>query len=152
MGVPNRLVAFRWSLYVVHDSDVIAYAMHADSVIGILYRLMYCYRGGAQPLPSWSLVLKFNHTQAAIPLRPAHFTADGASVTPELLATITAADPGWNVSGGELFFEDAVTRRRLTLSHFPRTVDLDDATAQIEASFTADDEVTFYSVMARLFG
>lgn len=146
MGLLNKLLGFRWSLYIVRDEKNIAYAMHENSVMRIAGYAMGYFAEGAKPVAPWSLYLNFNQAHKTIRLEPHHFTADGENLTPKLLAEIEAIDPGWRVKGAEPVFEEAATKTRLKLS---------EGSIDIEAMMRNLDkprEVTFYSVMNEVFG
>jgi hypothetical protein len=149
LGVLNNLFGFRWSLYVVRDGKEIAYAMHENSVIRLVGYAMGYFADGQQPVAPWSLYLNFNHTHSTIRLQPHHFTPDGASVTPALIAEVEAIDSGWRVKGAEPVFEEAATKKRLKISgHSIGAID-------VQAMMRGLDEpreVTFYSVMDEVFG
>lgn len=146
MGLLNKLLGFRWSLYIVRDEKSIAYAMHENSVMRIAGYAMGYFAEGAKPVAPWSLYLNFNKAHKTIRLEPHHFTADGENITSKLAAEIEAIDPGWRVKGAEPVFEEAATKKRLKLS---------EGNIDIEAMMRNVDkprEVTFYSVMNEVFG
>jgi len=109
VGLLNKWLGFRWSLYIAQNGNQLAYAMHENSVMRIVGYVMGCFADGAQPVPPWSLYLNFNHTHRTIQLRPEHFTLNGDNVTNRLIADIEAIDPGWKVKGAEPVFEERAT-------------------------------------------
>lgn len=102
-SVANKLYEYRWSLYVARDDKQLVYAMHDDSVIGIVGHVMAYFRGGANPVPPWSLYLNFNKKQKYFELHPEHFTMDGRNVTPLLIQEIESIDPGYLAHIGFFF-------------------------------------------------
>ena len=149
MGLLNKLFGFRWSLYIVRDGKNIVYAMHENSVMRLAGYAMGHFAGGSLPVSPWSLYLNFNQTHRTILLQPHHFTADGESVTPALVAEVEAIDPGWRVEGAEPVFEEAATKKRLKISeHSPGSIDIE----AMMRSLDKPREVTFHSVMDEVFG
>lgn len=149
MGYFNKLLGFRWSLYIVQNGNQLAYAMHEHSVTRMLGYVMGYFSDGGRPVEPWSLYLNFNHNHQTIKLEPWHFAADGENVSPALIQQIESIDPGWRVAGGEPVFEEAATKKRIKISeHKPGQID-------IQAIFDNIDkprEITFFSVMNHVFG
>jgi len=110
MGLLNKFLGFRWSLYVVKNGNQLAYAMHEHSALRMVGYVMGYFADGGKPVEPWSLLLNFNHKHQTIALRPEHFTRDGENVTSVLIQEIEAVDPGWEVKGGEPVFEEAATK------------------------------------------
>jgi len=149
MSFLNKVLGFRWSLYIVRDENSLAYAMHENSVVRLAGYAMGYFAGGARPVPPWSLYLNFNHDHKILRLAPHHFTPDGENVTPDLIAEIEVIDPGWRVKGGEPVFEEAATKRRLKISeHSPGGIDIEAMLRNLDKP----SEMTFYSVMNEVFG
>ena len=149
MGFLNKRFGYRWSLYIVRDSNKIAYAMHENSAMRLIGYTMNYFAVGAQPVAPWSLYLNFNHTHKTIRLQPHHFTTDGENVTQALTTEIEAIDPGWRVKGAEPIFEEAGTKKRLNISeHVSGQIDLQAMLREIDKP----RETTFYSVMNEVFG
>lgn len=149
MGFFNKLLGFRWSLYIVRDGKNLAYAMHENSVMRLAGYAMGYFIGGAQPVAPWSLYLNFNQTHKTIRLYPHHFTAAGENVTPALIAEVEAIDPGWRVKGADPIFEEAATKKRLNISeHSLGNIDIQAMMRNLDQP----REVTFYSVMDEVFG
>jgi len=149
MGFLNKLLGFRWSLYVVQNGNQLTYAMHENSVLRIVGYVMKYFENGGQPVPPWSLYLNFNHTHQTIKLGPEHFTSDGENVTSLLIQQIETIDPKWKVKGGEPVFEEAATKKRLKISeHEPGKID---AKAMLK-NINKPRELTFYRVMNNVFG
>jgi hypothetical protein len=149
LGLLNKLLGFRWSLYIVRDGKTLAYAMHENSVVRLAGYAMGYFAGGAQPVAPWSLYLNFNHAHKTIQLQSHHFTADGENITPALVAEVEAIDPGWRVKGAEPVFEEAATKKRLKISeHSVGNIDIE----AMMRSLDKPRQVTFYSVMDEVFG
>lgn len=149
MGLLNKLLGFRWSLYVVRDGNNVAYAMHENSVIRLAGYTMSYFAEGARPVAPWSLCLNFNRTHETIKLQPHHFTADGENIAPALISAVEAIDPGWRVKGAEPVFEEAATKKRLRISeHTAGSIDIEAMLRNLDKP----REVTFFSVMNEVFG
>lgn len=117
MGFLNKLLGFRWSLYIVQNGNQVAYVMHEHSVLRMVGYVMGYFADGGRPIAPWSLHLNFNQKHQTIDLESKHFTSDGEDVTPVLIRQIESIDPGWKVKGGEPVFEEAATKKRLKLCH-----------------------------------
>lgn len=104
MGLFNKLLGYRWSLYIVKHGNEIEYVMHENSVIRIAGYVMSYYKNGATPHAPWSLRLNFNKKQQAFELNSNHFTPDGENITNEFIRQIETIDPGYRVSGSEPVF------------------------------------------------
>ena len=157
MGFFNKLLGFRWSLYVVTGEKQLLYAMHENNPMKMVGYLMLYFANGKDPIEPWSLWLNFNHKHKAFKLHSKHFTPDGEGVTRVLIQDIEALDPGWEVSSAEPVFEDAITKKRLNINSFNRKSGQIDWEAHIQQMM--DDieqkksrEVTFFSVMDEVFG
>lgn len=149
MGFLNKVLGFRWSLYVVKNGNQLAYAMHEHSALGMVGYVMGYFADGGRPVEPWSLLLNFNHKHQTIPLRPEHFTRNGENVTSVLIQEIEAVDPGWEVKAGEPVFEEAATKKRIKISeHTPGRIDIQ---AMLD-NIGKPRELTFYSVMDDVFG
>lgn len=146
MGLLNKLLGFRWSLYIVQNEKELIYAMHCHSVLKIVGYVMGRFAGGKKPVEPWSLYLNFNHTHQNIKLGPEHFTSDG-EFTQTLIRQIESIDPGWQVGGDEPIFEEAATRKPLKI--IESTEDYIQATLYNTGK---PKEVTFFSVMRNVFG
>lgn len=145
MGLLNKLLGFRWSLYIVQNQKELIYAMHCHSVLKIVGYVMGCFAGGKKPVEPWSLYLNFNHTHQNIKLGPEHFTPDG-EFTQALIRQIESIDPGWQAGGDEPIFEEAATRKSLKI--------IESTEDYIQAALVTGKphEVTFFSVMRNVFG
>lgn len=149
MGLFNKLLGFRWSLYIVQNGNQLAYAMHEHSVLRMVGYVMAYFEGGGRPIEPWSLYLNFNKNHQTIKLGPEHFTANGENVTPLLIHQIEAIDPGWKVKDGEPVFEEAATKKRIKIAeHEPGEIDIQ---AMLD-NINKPREVTFYRVMDEVFG
>ena len=149
MGFLNRLLGFRWSLYIVQNGNQLAYAMHEHSVMRMIGYVMGRFANGGKPVDPWSLHLNFNHKHTSIKLGPEHFTPDGKNVTPLLMQQIESIDPGWKVKGGEPVFEEAATKKRIKITdHTPGKIDLQ---AMLE-NIDKPRELTFFRVLDEVFG
>ncbi len=149
MSLLNKLLGFRWSLYIVRNGNELVYAMHEHSVIRMLGYVMRYFANGRRPVEPWSLYVNFNHEHQTIKLGPEHFTPDGENFTPTLIQQIESIDPGWKVKGGEPVFEEAATKKRLKISAHERgKIDIK---AMLE-NINKPREVTFFSVMDEIFG
>jgi hypothetical protein len=149
MGFFNKLLGFRWSLYIVRDGNQLVYAMHEHSVFGMIGYVMSCFANGGKPVEPWDLYLNFNHKHQLIKLGPEHFSSDGKQVTPLLIQQIESIDPGWRVKGGEPVFEDAVTKKRIKITdHVPGKFDLQAMLDNIDKT----PEPTFFSILDEVFG
>lgn len=148
-SVSNKLLGFRWSLYVVRGDKQLIYAMHDDSVLGIVGYVMGYFQGGAKPVPPWSLYLNFNKKHQSFELRPEHFTTDGQDVTPLFIQEIESIDPGYlDVTGGDPVFLEAATNREL-----PIVGKIDySSSVSVLASLRNSREGTFFSIMDDVFG
>lgn len=149
MGIFNKLFGFRWSLYVVRNSNQLVYAMHENAVVRMVGYVTRYFVGGREPVEPWSLHLNFNHTHQTIRLGSHHFTADGENVTPILIREIEAIDSGWKVKGGEPVFEEIATKRRIKISDRP--LGRIDIQAMLD-NIDEPREATFFSVMDEVFG
>jgi hypothetical protein len=149
MGFFNKLLGFRWSLYIVRDGNQLAYAMHEHSVMGMIGYVMGSFANGGKPVEPWSLYLNFNHKHQLIKLGPEHFTPDGENVTPLLIQQIETIDPGWRVKSGEPVFEEAATKKRIKITdHVPGKWDIQAMLDNIDKP----REVTFFRVLDDVFG
>lgn len=150
MSLLNKLLGFRWSLYVVRNGNELVYAMHEHSVVRMLGYVMRYFANGRTPVEPWSLYVNFNHKHQSIKLGSEHFTPDGENFTPTLIQQIESIDPGWKVKGGEPVFEEAATKKRIKISaHEPG--EIVDIQAMLE-NISKPREVTFFSVMKEVFG
>jgi len=152
MGLLNKLLGFRWSLYIVQNEKELIYAMHCHSVLKIVGYVMGFFADGGRPVEPWSLYLNFNHTHQNIKLGPDHFTADGEHVTQTLIRQIEFIDPGWQVGGDEPIFEEAATRKSLKISAHTTGGYIDVHAMFDSISNNKPREVTFFSVMRDVFG
>jgi hypothetical protein len=147
-AIATRL-GYRWSLYIVRNEKELLYAMHANSVFGMLGYVMLYFANGSRPVAPWGLYLNFNHTNKTIKLGPEHFTTDGKSTTPELTNQIKAIDPGYQVGYEEPVFVEAATRKELKISEYGTgRIDLQ----AMMNNINKPKDVTFYSVMNTVFG
>jgi|GEM_PF-1964452 len=145
----GKSIGFRWSLYIVRDENRLVYAMHENSVIGIVGYVMGFYANGAKPVTPWSLYLNFNHKHQTIKLGPEHFTPDGENITSALIHAIEIIDPGWKVKGGEPIFVEAATKKRIRISNSTlEHIDLQ----KILDNFDKPRDPTFFSIMDEVFG
>lgn len=151
MGILNRLLGYRWSLYIVQNDNELCYAMHGDSVMGIVGYVMTNFEDGLQPVEPWSLYLNFNHKNQTIKLVPEHF--NGNRVSHRLIEEIEAIDTGWKLPYREPIFEEAATKKRLSISGKQQTIQeiFEKAKSEI-AGNKKPEEVTFFSVMSVVFG
>ena len=149
MGFLNKVLGYRWSLYIVLNGDQITFAMHEHSVLRIVGYVMSYFANGAKPVSPWSLVLNFNHKHQTIKLDSRHFTSDGENVTSLLIQEIEAIDPGWKVKGSEPIFEEAATKKQLKISGYE--IGKTDITEYIK-NFDKPPEITFFTVMEKVFG
>lgn len=145
--VANQL-GYRWSLYIVRNENELLYAMHENSVLGMVGYFMSYFANGSIPVAPWSLYLNFNHANKTIKLGSEHFTADGKNSTPELIRQIKAIDPGYQVGSAEPVFEEAATRKSLKISEYGAGVDLQ---AMVD-NIGKPRKITFFSVMDEVFG
>lgn len=150
MGFLNKLLGYRWSLYIVQNDRELIYAMHHDSVNMMIGYVELYFSDGAEPVEPWSLYLNFNHTHKTIKLNAHHFAND--MPTPDLFQAIEAIDPDWGdekFKGSEPIFEEAANKRRLKISeHKMGHIDLQ---AMID-NVGKPRETTFFSVMDMVFG
>ena len=145
MGFFNKLLGFRWSLYIVQNGNQLAYAMHEHAVVGMAGYVMGYFANGGKPVEPWSLYLNFNHKHQSFQLLPEHFTPDGKNLTPLLIKQIESIDPGWKVKGGEPIFEEPSTKKRIIIQ--------ESTTEFIQAAFSDKPrELTFFRVMDEVFG
>jgi hypothetical protein len=152
MGFLNKLLGFRWSLYVVQNGNQLMYAMHEDSVMPMLGYVMGYFARNGRPAEPWSLYLNFNHKHQMIQLGPEHFTADGTNITPTLMRQIESIDSGWRVKAAEPIFEEAATKKRIKINEYEPGLNAHDL---VHAIFNANGkprELTFFSVMDEVFG
>ncbi len=157
MGFFNKLLGFRWSLYIVKDEKQLVYAMHENNPMKMVGYLMLYFANGKNPVEPWSLWLNFNHKHKAFKLNSEHFTPDGESVTRVLIQNIEALDPGWKVNSADPVFEDAITKKRLNINSYNTEQGHIDWEAKIqqmmdEIQENKPREVTFFSVMDEVFG
>lgn len=149
MGFLNKLLGFRWSLYIVQNGNQVAYAMHENSAMRMLGYVMGYFADGGEPVEPWGLYLNFNHKHQAIKLEPEHFTPDGENVTAALIRQIEFIDPDWKVKGAEPVFEEAATKKRIKISeNTPGHIGIQSMFDNINKP----RELTFYSVMDGVFG
>jgi hypothetical protein len=149
MGLLNKFLGFRWSLYIVMNENQLVFAMHEDSVITMVEYVMGYFADGGKPVEPWSLYLNFNHKHQTIKLGPEHFTSDGENVTPALIRQIESIDPGWQVKGGEPIFIEALTKKHLKITEYkPQHIDIQTMFGNINKP----RELTFYTVMDGVFG
>jgi hypothetical protein len=153
MGLFNRLFGFRWSLYVVKNDNQLLYAMHANSVMGMVGYVMTSFRDGQEPVEPWSLFLNFNHKHKLIKLAPHHFKDNGDNVSARLISEIEAIDKNWRVKYQEPVFEDALTKMRLKISSSNGAIDMNALFEQAKAELSGKPkDVTFFSVLDKVFG
>lgn len=145
MGFFDKLKGFRWSLHIIQNENKLIYVMHENAVIRIVGYLMGFYANGGRPVQPWSLYLNCNHNHKSIKLLPEHFTSDGENPTSLLIQEIEAVDSGWQVKGGEPIFEDAVTKKLIKIQ---------ESSSEYLQAVLSDKprEITFYSVMDKIFG
>lgn len=154
MGLLNRLFGYRWSLYLVHDGQLV-YAMHQNSVIRILGYVMNYFAKG-EPVHPWTLHLNFNHKHQSIQLKRNHFSPDGNNLSRELISEIERIDPGYRVQGGEPVFMYAPTKKVIPIS--AHGIDLNDLSVEaIQNSLEKmmnqeEEEPSYYSIMDEIFG
>ena len=145
MGFFNKLLGFRWSLYIVQNGNQLTYAMHEHAVIRMAGYVMGYFADGGKPVEPWSLYLNFNHKHQSFKLLPEHFTPDGENITHLIIQQIESIDPGWQVKGGEPVFEEAATKKRIKIQESTNEF--------IKATFSDKPrELTFYRVMDEVFG
>lgn len=145
MGIFNKLLGFRWSLYIVKNGNQLAYAMHEHAVIRMAGYVMGYFADGGKPVEPWSLYFNFNHKHQSFQLLPEHFTQDGENITPLLTQLIKSIDPDWQVKGGEPIFEEAATKKRIKIQ--------ESTSEYIQSAFSDKPrELTFYRVMDEVFG
>ena len=146
MGFLIKSFNRRWSLYVVKDNQSVV-AMHANCVIQIVGYVMGYFANGRKPIQPWNLYLCSNGQQ--ILLGSEHFTSDGENPTPLLIQQIESIDSRWNgFKAGEIWCEDAVTKKSLKISEHAR------GRIDVQAMFDNLDkprERTFFSVMDEVF-
>lgn len=149
----NRFLAeepgFRWSLYIVHEGGLM-FAMHEHSVLRIAAYVMSYFARGKAPVAPWGLYLNFNAENQAIRLSAAHFTADGAMFSRELIQEIKVIDPGYGVAPGEPVFEEAATKKRLRITDVSTDSPVD-FQSEVD-NWDRPKELTFFRVMDRVFG
>lgn len=148
MGFLNKLLGFRWSIYIVKNGNELMYAMHGNSAMRMLGYLIGYFENGGSPVEPWSLHLNFNKKHESIKLEPEHFTSDGG-VAPALIQQISSIDPGWKVKGNEPVFEEAATKNKIKFNEY--------GSGKIDLQAMIDNtgkpkEVTFYTVMDNVFG
>jgi len=147
----NKILGYRWSLYVVRNDKELIYAMHEDSVIRIVGYVMGYYKNGSEPIAPWSLYLNFNKNHTSFQLKPDYFTPDGNNVTRELIKKIESIDPDFRVKGAEPFFIDVLNNKRLEIRHKTEHISsLEDIIKNFEED--ASKGPTFFSVMDEIFG
>lgn len=145
MGFFDKLLGFRWSLYIVQNGNQLTYAMHEHAVIRMAGYVMGYFADGAKPVEPWSLYLNFNHKHQSFQLLSEHFTPDGENITPLLIQKIESIDAGWQVKGGEPIFEEAATKKRIKIQ--------ESASEYLQSAYTNKPrELTFYRVMDEVFG
>ncbi len=153
MGFFNKLFGFRWSLYIIRNENQLVYAMHEHSVRMLVEYVMRYFAEGRRPVEPWSLHLNFNHKHQTIKLEPELFTPNGEYMSPELKRRIESIDPGWEVKGGEPWFEEAATKKHLKITDYPPGQDIATINSYIQARLDGKpSETTFYSVMDEVFG
>jgi hypothetical protein len=150
MELLNKLLGFRWSLYVVHNGSLV-FAMHEDSALRMVSYVMSYFADGKMPVPPWELYLNFNHKHQTIKILPAHFTIDVKDFTPLLIHQIEAIDPGWNVKGGEPVFEEAATKKKLKISGAPKSGSAEELQSMLD-NIEKPKELTFFFIMDIVFG
>jgi hypothetical protein len=149
MGLLNKLLGYRWSLYVVRNENELIYAMHEHSVIELIDWVMVKYfENGLSPVEPWSLYLNFNKNHKKIKLMPQHFS--GLKISDELMDTISAIDPGWDVKAGKPVFMEAATKKVLKISEYMPGEEMD-LQAMMD-NINKPKDPTFYSVMDEVFG
>ncbi len=116
MGFFNKLLGYRWSLYIVQNGNQLVYAMHEHSVLRMVGYVMAYFEDGGRPIEPWSLYLNFNNNHQTIKLGPEHFTADGENVTPLLIHQIEAIVRRCKVKGGEPEVGKAASNKRLKIT------------------------------------
>ena len=144
MGFFNKLLGYRWSLYVVRNEKELIYAMHEHSVIRMLGYVMTNFKNGGLPVKPWSLHLNFNKTNQSIKLGMEHFTQDGYE-SPLLLKQIESIDSGWKVKGSEPVFEEVSTKKRLEIGGGRINVH------EMLKNQGKPREITFFTVMRQVF-
>jgi hypothetical protein len=152
-GLAAARKGFRWSLYFVHKSDGLRYALHENAVAVLLGYVVAKVENGKHIGRDWDLHVNFNWEHKAIRLEERHFQ-DG-NISPELLTKIAAIDPGWMVQGGRPMFVDARTEKELRLGWAYETVyQRADKRASIEQmlQIDGDEHPTLASVMSEVFG
>ena len=146
MGFFNKLLGYRWSLYVVRNEKELIYAMHEHSVIRMLGYVMLYFENGGKPVEPWSLYLNFNKNHQKLKLGTEHFTPDGTNLSPLLIKQIEAIDSGWKVKGSEPVFEEVATKKRLKISRENISIQ-----GMLE-NVNKPSEITFFTVMRQVFG
>jgi len=147
MGLFNKLLGYRWSLYITKNGNEIEYVMHENSVLRIAGYVMPYFKGGATPNSPWTLHLNFNKKHHSFELKPNHFTPDGENVTDELIRQIESIDPGYRVGGSEPVFMNAKTKEKINIS---RSLDFNSMKKMLE-NLDAPEEKTFYKIMDEIF-
>ncbi len=150
MGLLDKLLGYRWSLYIVKNGNEAVYVMHENSVLRMVGYVMQYYKEGRTPNHPWSIHLNFNSKRQAFELTPTHFSPDGENVTQSLISKIKGIDPGWQVKGGEPVFEEVATKKRLNLRS--PAINLTDNRFEFQKYIdNQSDEPTFFSIMDSIF-
>jgi hypothetical protein len=150
MGILNNLFGYRWSLYIVRHENQVCYAMHADSVMGIIGYVMNYFEDGFRPVEPWSLYLNFNRKHQTIKLAPEHFS--GSKVSRFLIERIEALDTDWQQLYRDPVFEEAASKKRLPISGKKQSIEEMFENAKAEQTGNKTKEVTFFSIMQEVFG
>lgn len=154
MGFFKKKFGFRWSLYITKDGKHLMYALHENSVIGLVGYVMRRFANGKVPVEPWSLYLNFNHTHQNIKLGSEHFTQDGENVTPLLIQQIESIDPGFQVKFHEPVFVEVASGKQLRISNYTSAKTPADMRADIEqrlANIDKPKELTFFDVIDQVF-
>ncbi len=109
----GALKGFRWSLYFVHKTDGLRYALHENSVYRLLGYVLGQLESGKHIGSDWELYINFNWEHKAIKLEERYFLKESFSA--ELQEKISGVDPEWMVRGGEPVFVDTRTNKKLPL-------------------------------------
>lgn len=147
MGLFNKLLGYRWSLYITKHGNEIEYVMHENSVIRIAGYVMSYFKNGATPNAPWSLHLNFNKKHQAFELNSNYFSPDGENITNEFIQKIESIDPGYRVSGSEPVFMNAKTKQNIKIS---KSFDFNSIKNRLD-NLNSPEEITFYGIMDEIF-
>jgi len=125
MGILNRFLGFKWSLYLIKNSNDLHLALHANHPLILLGFVMNRFSDRGEIAAPWGLYINHNVTNKLLQLHSKHFTSCGRGVTEQLKTQLASIDRNWTLGESTPpILVDPGTKNELDISILFKALDI----------------------------